>query len=590
MIVADSAGQQSGIHARGWPRIARAEAAFLIAATSSMTSLHLVMFGMPMLNPDETTLFVMSLTLFGEPGSALHDLGARLGTHWGSFPAQFTLYIGALGAYASLPFHYAFGPSVEAVRSYNLFVALVLQLAIYATTRELFSKTPAMLATATFSALPFVIFFSRQSTMYDWIILPIALFVLYAGTRFVRGGSFWFLAAAVLAAWLIIWAYLYALWPVLGMIAALPFCVMSFRKRRPERSALAKAVLCAAVVGLAGFAPFAAQYATSQGGSWISFLIDTVNGDNANVTTDNSDVLFNLAVRLDHLQGVLTKPVYGLLGAFHVHTYWNPVNPAFAVLLAAGAAVAGMEVCRRRAGWGRFAGLFVVVATIIASSAFTVTSLNPMQLGVVLPFAFVLAGGGLGRATAWLAGTGRLKKAGLRQDHLAVAVIAVTVASQIPHVYEGFVDISEEPESEYMQAAGDLDAYLTDNGLTPIAMDWWTSKSLVLLLDGDPVPVAFVSRMWEKHQEFNQEIRDALQATESPVEIGENTAFVIYMYPAELDCSGDLRPSEMRSNQCAQAYLAESLADRAGLRADVVDFDLPDGTPYYRVLQMAPRA
>lgn len=44
----------------------------------------------------------------------------------------------------------------------------------------------------------------------------------------------------------------------------------------------------------------------------------------------------------------------------------------------------------------------------------------------------------------------------------------------------------------------------------------------------------------------------------------------------------------MRSNQCAQTYLVESLAERAGMGVETTDFDLPDGTPYYRVLRAVP--
>ena len=565
-----------------WPAVSRAEAAFLCAAATATAMLHLTMFGYPMLNPDETTFFAMQLTFFGGPGSPEYELGTSLGSHWGPLPVQFAPYIGALGAYASLPFSYALGPSMEAVRAYNMAVAISVQLAVYLVARHLFSRSSAVIAAGALGAFPFFVFFSRQGTMYDWVILAIALLVVYFGIRFVRGGSLLFLAAAVLSAWLMIWGYLYALWPVLGMLAALPFCVASARRRRRD---LRRAALCAVALGLVGFAPFAAQFASGAGGSWLGFLLQTVTGDNVHVAADNTDVAGNLSGRLGHLHDLLTRPAMGLWGALHVHTPWNPFNPAFAILLGAGASVGAAAVLRRAEGWRRFAGLFTVLAVTVACSSFTVTGLNPVQLGVAVPFAFVLMGGGLGRATAWL--SGRLERTGLRQWHLVVVIVAVVAASQAPHLHAGFADMAEEPGSRYMRAAGDLDAYLSAEGAVPVALDWWTQRSLVLVLYGDPVPVAFVSSSWEKHLEFNDNVRAELRTVQSPVDL-EDAAFVMYTYPEELDCAGDVSPVDMRSNQCAQEYLVESLAERAGLKVETNDFGLPDGTPYYRVLRAVP--
>ena len=574
-----------GQTARG-PRlpVTRAEVAFLAAAASATAALHLTMFGQPMLNSDESSLQIMGLTVFSEPGGTWHEYSMNFGSRLDRFPVQFAPYIGALGAYASLPFTYALGPTVEAVRAYNMAVAISIQLAVYLVARQLFSRSSAVIAAGALGAFPFFVFFSRQGTMYDWIILAVALLAVYFGVRFVRGGSLLFLAAAVLSAWLVIWGYLYALWPVLGMLAALPFCVASARHRRRD---LRRAALCFAVFGLAGFAPFAAQFAAGAGGSWLGFLLETVTGDNVYVATDNADIAGNLSGRLGHLHDLLTRPALGLWGALHVYTPWNPFDPAFAVLLGAGALAGAAAVICRWEGWRRFAGLFTVLAVTVACSSFTVTGLNPVQLGVAVPFAFVLMGGGLGRAVGWLAGIGRLKKAGLREWHLVAVIVAAVAASQAPHLHAGFADMASEPGSAYMRAAGDLDAYLSAEDIAPVALDWWTQRSLVLVLYGDPVPVAFVSSSWEKHLEFDDDVRAELRAVESPVDL-EDAAFVLYMYPEELDCAGDVPPTDMRSNQCAQTYLVESLAERAGLGVETTDFDLPDGTPYYRVLRAVP--
>ena len=568
-----------GQRAERGPRlpVTRAEVAFLAAAASATAALHLTMFGQPMLNSDESSLQIMGLTVFSEPGSAWHEYSMNFGSRLGQFPVQFAPYIGALGAYASLPFTYALGPTVEAVRAYNMAVAISVQLAVYLVARQLFSRSSAVIAAGALGAFPFFVFYSRQGSMYDWAVLPILLLSVWFGVRFARGGSAWFLAAAALSAGLAVWGYLYALWPVLGMLSALLLM---------QRRDLRRAALCCAVLGLVGLALLGAQHGASSGGSLASFLLDTAREDTSYLRpgTDNAAVLSNLSVRAGHLHDLLTRPVMGLYGANMHYLAWNPHDPTFAVLLGAGASVGAAAIVWSGEYRRRFAGLLAVLGATVAASTVTVTVLNPVQLGVAVPFAFVLMGGGLGRATAWL--SGRLEKTGLRQRHLVVVIVAVVAASQAPHLHAGFSAMHDEPGSGYRQAAAQLGAYLKETGSSPAAMDWWTFKSLFIVLGGEHAPSDLYGP-WE-NRAFDDETRELLRAAQSPVPVGEETAFVLYMYPEYLDCGRDLSPPDIpRSNQCAQAYFVESLAERAGLGVESVDFDLPDGTPYYRVLRMA---
>ena len=558
--------------------VTRAEVAFLAAAASATAALHLTMFGQPMLNSDESSLQIMGLTVFSEPGGTWYEYSMNFGSRLGQFPVQFAPYIGALGAYASLPFTYALGPTVEAVRAYNMAVAISIQLAVYLVARQLFSRSSAVIATGALGAFPFFVFYSRQGSMYDWAVLPVLLLSVWFGVRFARGGSAWFLAAAALSAGLAVWGYLYALWPVLGVLAALPLAL--------RRADLRRAALCCAVLGLAGLALLGAQHAASSGGSLASFLLDTAREDTSYLRpgTDNAAVLPNLSVRAGHLHDLLTRPVMGLYGANMHYLAWNPHDPTFAVLLGAGASVGAAAVIRRT-DWRGFVVMLAVVGATVAASTVTVTVLNPVQLGVAVPFAFVLMGGGLGRASAWLANTAKLKKAGLRQWHLVVVTVAVVAASQAPHLHAGFSAMHDEPGSGYRQAAAQLGAYLKETESSPAAMDWWTFKSLFIVLGGAHAPSDLYGP-WE-NKEFDDEARALLRSAPSPVPVGKDTAFVLYMYPEELDCSSDLSSSDIpRSNQCAQTYFVESLAGSAGLEVESADFDLSDGTPYYRVLRM----
>ena len=571
--------------------------AFLSAAAAAVAAMHSIHFGLPQINTDEVSFFMMNLSMISAPGSALSEYFVFGGSHVGPFPVFFSKHIGALGAYASAPFHYALGSTVEAVRFYNMFVAMAISAALYVTARQMFSRVAAAVAVSAFVVLPTVVFYSRQSTMYDWIILAVALLVLYFGTRFVRGGSLWNMGAAVLLSFVIIWAYLSSAWFVLGTVAALPVCYASMRARRLRITK--RAALAGAVFVLAGSAPFLAHYALITDYSYIELILVTLEdaaSESPSVRlapgTDNSAFLQNLQTRSDHLHLMLTNPAMGFWASAVRQSDGaenNPdaYDPTFAVLFLAGAAVALAEVARGGPYRRRMAGLLVLLAVIFAASTFTVTVLNPPQLGIMLPFVFLLIGGGADRATRWLARRKALERRGLRQYHAALLLVGAVVVLQAPHIYGGFEFLDGDLARDYPVPAGELGRHLSENGLTPVVMDWNTHKSLFFVLDGKSLPLRIIGE-FEKF-EWNQQIRDQMHTAESADLVRDDLLFVIYSYPEILDCSRDLSPPDIAaSNQCAQAYFVESAAERNGLDVIVRDFDLPNGYPYYRTLQFGP--
>lgn len=566
------------------------DVAFLAGAASVMAAFHLAHFGLPQVNPDEVSFFILNLPLISEAGSERYEYG-RTGLYVGPFPVQFAPYIGALGAYFSAPFNYALGPSVEAVRAYNMFVAIVLQLALYATAREMFSRSAAMISVSAFTFFPLVVFYSRQSVMYDWIILAVATSMLYFGTKFVRGGSAWNLGAVVLSAWVIIWAYLSSLWFVLGVMAALPICAYSYRSR--GRPITRKLVLVFALFVALGAVPFVVHYATSPH-STIGFVLDTIAAAGSSQptgyqhsSTDNSDIYGNLLTRSGHLDILLTRPGAGFW-ANPSKPSWDPHDATFLALFVAGVAAALAEILRRGEHRAKMSGLLVVIAVTFVASTFTVSVLNPMQLGIMLPLVFLLIGCGVDRLTQWLAGALKAARRGIRQRHVLLPVMGLIVASQMPHIHDGLSVLGDDPAYGYPAASRDLATHVRENGLVPVTMDWLTHKPLFVLLRGEFLPIKAFGEF--EGNRFDQSVRDGMRTAESAGLVRNDLLFVIYTYPETLDCAGDLLPSDIsHSNQCAQAYFVESAAERNGLDVVVKDFDLPNGVPYYRTLQFVER-
>ena len=543
-----------------------------------MAGLHAVHFGLPPLQPDETSLPFMALPML-EPGGA-YDAYVVQPAHrnyLGPFPVFYGPYIGALGAYASLPFQWALGPGLEAIRAYSLFSTILIQISLYFATREIFSARAAGIAVSLFSAFPLVIFYSRQSMTYDWIVLALALCAVYFGMRFLRGRSLWNLWAALSVVFVMLWAYLFTAWFVLGVLAAAPLWAAAFRNRAPSRMRLAWA-LCASAVGAV---PLAVQHVMSPEGSPAALILRTVSGDSATLASDNFDLAHNLAVRAYHLFEILAKPHHGF--TFANLDGWQPFDPTFPVLAAACFAFALFWVAKKKENWRRMLGVLVLLSVMFVASTFTVSFLSIMQLGIMVPFVFVLIGGSLDRIAARIS-RGRA----LRGGAVAACIVAAVVAVQAPVVADGYSHLAGQPYSQYAHAVGALDAYLSEQGLAPVEMDFWT-RSLFFEMDGRHVPVK-VRIGADNGTGFDPDWRGAALAAEDVDLVRTDVAFVIYTYPEKFDCMSDMDASQIPlANQCLQAWFVESAAERNGLDVVATDFELPNGYPYYRALQMVPR-
>ena len=562
----------------------------MAALASAMAAMHLVHFGSPPLDVDEVSFFLLNLSMISEPGSEWYQYSQNTGQRVGPFPVLYFPYIGGLGAYASAPFHYALGPGVEAVRFYNLFAAIAVQVSMYATARYMFSRRAAVVSASAFTVLPAAVFFSRQGILYDWIILAVALLVLYFGTRFVRGGGLWNLGAAILLSFLIVWAYLSSAWFVLGVIAALPICAASLRARGV--SLTRKTALAGAVFVLAGAAPFAAHYAANPDYSHASIILQTAGGQSQFLPaqTDNADYLANLGVRADNFYALLAKPLTGLnFARIHAdsadpdgaYLIGGPPDATFPILFGVGVAAASAEIVWRRRYRRRVAGLLVLLSAMVLTSAFTVTVFNAMQLGIILPFVFLLVGAGVDSALQRISGL-RSGLSKVPQRHLLLAVVVAVAALQTPHIYAGLALVGGDPASGHQQTSADLGAYIDERGLEPVVLDWYTHRTLFFALQGKHVPTDPRAEAYRHGADFG----GRPLAAEDGRLVRDDVLFVMYSYPELSDCEGYI-PSEadMFRSQCAQTHFVESAADRHDLDVIVRDFELPSGFPYYRTFQ-----
>lgn len=561
--------------------VSKKEAAFLAAAACAMAGLHAVHFGLPPLQPDETSLPSMALPMLGDPAYEAYARDPALGNYLGPFPVFYGAYIGVLGGYASLPFQWALGPSAEAIRAYSLFSAVLIQVSLYFATRELFSARAAGIAVSLFSAFPLVIFYSRQSLTYDWIVLALALCVVYFGMRFLKGRSVWNLCAALSMTFVMLWAYLFTAWFVLGVLAAAPFYAAALRARAPSKLRLA----CASCASAVGAVPLALQHVMFFEQSPTALLLRTVSGESASLASDNFDLAHNLHLRAVHLYEILTRPHHGFTFATLEHG-WHPFDPTFVVLSAAGFAFALFWIAKKRENWRRVVGVLVLLSVMFFSSTFTVSHLSIMQLGIMVPFMFMLVGGSLD----WIAARICSHKRALRGMGVAVsaAIVAAVAAVQAPVVADGYSQLAGEPHSQYAHAVESLDAYLSEHDLEPVEMDFWT-RSLFFEMDGRHVPVK-VRIGADIGTAFDPGSRGAARSAEDVDLVRTDVAFIIYTYPEVFDCSSDMDASQIPlSNQCLQAWFVESAAERNGLDVVATDFGMPNGYPYYRALQMVPR-
>lgn len=573
---------------------------FLVFAASAIMIFNLKDFGLPALWPDETSFFITSLSMIYPPGSDLYNFAGSLGWHIGPFPIQFAPYIGALGSYISVPFQFFFGPTVTAIRLYSMTAAILLVITTYFAGRELFSKRVGIISTCLLVVFPVFIFYSRQDISYDWFVISFALMIIIFGLRFLKTLKIRYLWPALILIGIGTWEYLWFLWFVLGLVITMPIWLKSTisRIKKSEHDYLnskntilnnvkfskIKLLVVSPIAFLLGLIPFITFYFVSPYWSIVSFLYRTVTGgDSAYMHTTNMNLFGNLIMRAHHFFEIFTQPNTGFTIA-NLNYTWNETSYVYLSLFFITIISCILYAIYKRPIDKKILGLFILIGITFISSIVTVTSFTNLQLGILLPFVFLVMGRGIEIiATRITQGRIFVKKT-ITPNKMIFGVLVIIALLQIPIIAEGYKIMEDAPISKYHTPYEKINQYLTENKLTPVTFDFFTLKNFLYNTDGKHVPY-IIHGNWEG-PDYNEDVKKNMKTAESLGVVDKKYLFVIYTFPQIEKCEdGLITNTAIRSNQCAEYYFVESTAARNNLQVQTIDFDLPDGTSYLRGLR-----
>lgn len=470
-----------------------------------VSTLYLALAGhqldLPGLYADEALDLVPALQLLqGRPTDAVSSL-RLFGVEW---PLMVMDYVGPTSTYLSLPFLALGGPTVAAVRAYEISVGLLGLWVGYGLLAEVFDRRTAALAMLLTATSPSYVFWSRQGVHVSSPLLPLALGSAWALWRWrcerrsrylVLGGGLlglglatkllflWWIVALLAAALALSWpgSPLAAWRPRRGARPALPGERAAARvlERVPPPAGLVRlgsAGRALASAGLAGCALVAGAFPllwhNLQTGATVRLL--TRNAIRTELYgVNNLDLPGNLVTVVRGFFAWLGGDVFFSFGG----TYANPLaGPAFlgAVALLGWLARRCPDVVPAR----RLLLVLLLVGAVVFQSAFTITGLGPTHLYLLygLPQALVAAA----FWAAWGAWPGRAPRA------LAAGLAAALVALNLVAVGQYHAALARTGGTDLSSdAVSALAADLQRAGVArPVALDWGFRTSVKLLTAG----------------------------------------------------------------------------------------------------------
>ncbi|MDE1867921.1 MAG: glycosyltransferase family 39 protein, partial [Thaumarchaeota archaeon] len=172
----------------------------------------------------------MATSLISSHDSDLYHYSRQWGAHLGQFPVAWQHYNGnVLATYLTVPFLYFIGINVAAVRIYELAVAIAVLVLTYYCGKEIFSKNTGMIGASLLSILPSFVFYSRQSSLYDWTDLCVALLVVIFGVRYLKYKKTLYLFASLFLVGIGVYEYLWFVWIVIGLLATIPLWIKKIK-------------------------------------------------------------------------------------------------------------------------------------------------------------------------------------------------------------------------------------------------------------------------------------------------------------------------------------------------------------------------
>jgi len=402
-----------------------------------------------------------------------------------ALPLMVSDHVGPTSTYLALPFLWGFGLSSIAVRAYEFAVGLAALVMIFFWARRVLPAGAAWISAVLLAPMPSLWLACRNGLHVSFIVVPVAAGALVALDR-------WYLGRR--ASWLYIGTFLLGVGVsskilFLWFLAALGVAVLATRPR-VLRELFHKQAVLSLLWFAVGCGPLLVFNALSRGLTFrtmVSSLSETPYG------VRNVDVLTNLRTQLGSFAGILGGDWLSWAGA----TPRNPIGVALFVL-----AATCLLARVRRPGLRRLHFSLVAVAITLLASCFTITTLGPKHLVLLLPFPTVIIAGAL--AAAW-------------SDRARPAWLAALIALSAFGVAQLAWDLRND--SRYLQwlsrtggvgqfssAHDRLGEYLLARGITrPLAGDWGFDSNLEVLtceqvrVDQifdmrEPTPFAFTRR------------------------------------------------------------------------------------------------
>lgn len=536
------------------------EFCFLLAIIAVTALLHSCEFSLPPLWADETSPFVMAISLVSDHSSDLYHYSLLWGAHLGQFPIAWQHYNGnAIASYIAAPFLYFLGISVAAVRAYELVVAVAVLVLTYYLGKEMFSKKAGMMGASLLAILPSFVFYSRQSPLYDWTDLCLAMIVIIFGVRYLRKKKTSYLAASAILLGVGVYEYLWFAWIVIGLLCTIPLWIKKIKFDKKFALAISASVI-------AGFSHVLVGYALSPTQSLMPFIISTLAGNNAQYPhASNANFLGNAAMRSGDLFAFLSKP--GVAFSFYNSNLpYDAVNYAFSILF--GITTVALLVCisKRSQDSRRIGSLLVLIAGIFVSSMFTISEFLPIQISIMLPFLFISIGRGLESILL------PLQK--WKINYLAVIVIFLLGSTQVPTLLYGFDYMANSNTSQTAKAYDKMGSYLSQNNLKAVSLDFFTAKVIPFYSDGKIVPVVM---RWTLPQDNDvNKFREQMPEIQD-LDLKSNYLFLAYSYPNFPNC---IQPLPDQKPVCEDLDYLKAYASKNNLKVSKTSFLLPDGTSF----------
>ena len=479
---------------------------------------------------------------------------------------------------------YFFGISVTAIRIYEMVMAISVLFLTYFTGKEIFCKKVGMISASLLSILPSFVFYSRQSALYDWSDLCIALLVLIFGIRYLRTLKHRYLFVALLLIGIGVYEYLWFVWIIIGFMFTIPLWINKFKNRFTASSQSKYKIIAVSSTALVlGFSHVLVGYFISSVHSLIPFLTKTVSGDNsAYLHASNTDFISNMSMRIHDVYDFLAHPQVAFLFANSNHS-WNVTSYVFPAIFLLTTIVSIWYVVKRKKESRRIASIFLIISGIFISSSFTVSEFLPIQMSVILPFMFLSIGKGFDIISNNM-GKARLLLSSRKINYLLISSIVIVGLTQLPLLASGFNTLDHSSTADTSKVYEKIYDYANQNHLKIVSVDFFTAKVIPFYTNGNVIPITL---QWTLPQmEELGKFHDPMQKIGS-LDLRDNDyLFLIYAYPTPPDCSLLSIEQTKKDPVCSVVYTIENTALVYKMQVKTINFSLADGSSFITALRL----